>query len=430
MKKLKVHICICLFIIVSLYPSFTLAQEDNGGYVAVTANDPNVKADELKLLLKPLTKDELIVEAQAWQDSLKSKMQEISDIEIQILNLPDDANSADIKEQLVQTSTKLREEKTGVVDRFNIVLDALKLKGGKVDDFKTYIAAVSGIDMSVKDMKDVSALKIRAVGWLKSPQGGLRWLKNIIFFIIILIISYVLAGVFGGITSKAVSKSKKFSDLLKQFFVSIVRKAVWILGAIIALSMLEINIAPLLAGLGVAGFVIGFALQGTLSNFASGLMILIYRPYDVGSVIEAAGVVGVVDAMNLVSTTIKTFDNQIIVVPNGSIWGGVVKNITGSDTRRVDMKFGISYSDDIAKAEKILKDIITSHKLVLKDPEPVVKMHELGDSSVNFVCRPWSKTSDYWNVYWDITRSVKERFDKEGISIPFPQRDVHLYKTE
>jgi small conductance mechanosensitive channel len=154
-----------------------------------------------------------------------------------------------------------------------------------------------------------------------------------------------------------------------------------------------------------------------------------YRPYDVGQVIEAAGMKGKVDSMNLVSTTIKTFDNQIVIVPNGEIWGGVITNVTGSDTRRVDMKFGISYSDDIAKAAKILEEIVSSHELVLKDPEPVVRLHELGDSSVNFVCRPWAKTADYWTVYWDVTRSVKERFDAEGVTIPFPQRDVHIHQT-
>ncbi|MBN2588751.1 MAG: mechanosensitive ion channel [Sedimentisphaerales bacterium] len=432
MKKLKELVFIFALTIVLFFSSFSLAQEADSDYTAVTANEPNVHIEELKLLLKPLTKDELIVEADAWLNLVKSKIQEIGNIEIQILNHPkdtEDQESTELKKQMVVTSTKLQEEKTGLIDRFNVVLDALKLKGGGIDDYKTYIAAVSGIDMSMEDIKDVNALKIRTVEWLKSPQGGMRWLKSIISFVVILVISCILACFVGKVTNRAVNKSKKFSDLLKQFFVSVASKTVFVVGFIMALSMLGIDIAPLIAGLGVAGFVIGFALQGTLSNFASGLMILMYRPYDVGNVIEAAGVVGVVDKMNLVSTTIKTFDNQIIVVPNGSIWGGVIKNITGSDTRRVDMKFGISYSDDIAKAEKILKEIVSSHQLVLKEPEPVVKMHELGESSVNFVCRPWSKTSDYWNVYWDVTRAVKERFDKEGVSIPFPQQDVHLYQT-
>ncbi|MFC1634792.1 mechanosensitive ion channel family protein, partial [Planctomycetota bacterium] len=156
---------------------------------------------------------------------------------------------------------------------------------------------------------------------------------------------------------------------------------------------------------------------------------LIYRPFDVGNIIEAAGIRGKVESMNLVSTTVLTPDNQIVVVPNGKIWGGVITNVTGSDTRRIDMVFGISYTDDIAKASQVLESIVSTHELILKDPEPIVRVHELGDSSVNFVCRPWVKTEDYWTVYWDVTRAVKERFDAEGVSIPFPQRDVHLYKT-
>jgi small conductance mechanosensitive channel len=205
-------------------------------------------------------------------------------------------------------------------------------------------------------------------------------------------------------------------------------RLILLLGLIIAIAQLGIEVAPLLAGLGIAGFVIGFALQDTLSNFASGLMILVYRPFDVGDVIEAGGVMGKVDQMNLVSTMVLTFDNQLLVVPNKQIWGGVIRNVTHQDTRRVDMKFGIGYSDDIPRAEKVLTDIVTSHEKVLKDPEPVIRLHELGDSSVNFVVRPWSKTDEYWDVYWDITREVKRRFDAEGISIPFPQRDVHVYQ--
>ena len=157
-------------------------------------------------------------------------------------------------------------------------------------------------------------------------------------------------------------------------------------------------------------------------------MILFYRPFDVGDVVEvAAGVFGTVNNMSLVNTTILTFDNQTLVVPNNSIWQNVIKNVTAQRTRRIDLVFGIGYSDEIPKAEKILSEIVKGHSAVLKDPEPVVRLHELGESSVNFIVRPWVKTEDYWPVYWDITREVKMRFDAEGVSIPFPQRDVHLF---
>lgn len=131
--------------------------------------------------------------------------------------------------------------------------------------------------------------------------------------------------------------------------------------------------------------------------------------------------------MNLLSTHVKTFDNKMMIVPNNDIWGGVITNATGTNERRVDMVFGIGYDDDIDKAQKILEEIVSQHELVLEEPEPTIRMHELADSSVNFVCRPWARTGDYWTVYWDITRQVKRRFDEAGISIPYPQRDVHLY---
>jgi small conductance mechanosensitive channel len=209
--------------------------------------------------------------------------------------------------------------------------------------------------------------------------------------------------------------------------VSAASNLVIIFGILVALSQLGISLGPLLAGLGVAGFIIGFALQDTLGNFASGMMILLYRPYDVGDLVDVAGVFGKVDKMSLVSTTILTIDNQTVVVPNSKIWGNVIKNVTAQDIRRVDMVFGISYSDDISKAESLLNDILQSHDKILDEPEPIVRVHTLGESSVDFVVRPWVKADDYWEVYWDVTKTVKLRFDGEGVSIPFPQRDVHVY---
>jgi small conductance mechanosensitive channel len=183
-----------------------------------------------------------------------------------------------------------------------------------------------------------------------------------------------------------------------------------------------------LAAIGAAGFVVAFALQDTLSNVASGLLILAYRPFDVGDVVEAADTAGVVEAVSLFSTHIRTFDNKLVIVPNNDIWEGTITNATESDTRRVDMVFGIGYDDDVGKAKEILETVVKEHELVLDEPAPVVQLHELADSSVNFVCRPWARTGDYWTVYWDVTRAVKETFDRSGISIPFPQRDVHVYQ--
>lgn len=266
------------------------------------------------------------------------------------------------------------------------------------------------------------------VDWVQDPDGGIKWGLNILLFFIILFAARIVANIAGRVTATALTASKlKTSDLLRNFFINTIKKVIFFIGLIIALGTVGLDIGPFLAGLGVLGFVVGFALQGTLGNFAAGVMILLYRPYDIGNVISAAGVTGKVSEMSLVSTTLLTPDNQIVVIPNGSIWDGVITNITGNTTRRVDLTFGIGYDDDIEKAEKVLAEIIGSHEKVLKDPAPVIKLHELADSSVNFVCRPWTRTSDYWDVYWDLTREVKMRFDKEGISIPYPQQDTHVH---
>jgi small conductance mechanosensitive channel len=159
-------------------------------------------------------------------------------------------------------------------------------------------------------------------------------------------------------------------------------------------------------------------------------MILFYRPFDVGDTVEAGGVFGKVNHMSLVNTTFLTFDNQTIILPNNLVWSAVIKNVTAQKQRRVDLVFGVSYTDDIPKVERILQEIIKAHDKILDDPEPMIKLHELGDSSVNFIVRPWVESDDYWDVYWDLMRTVKMRFDEEGISIPFPQRDVHLFSQE
>lgn len=253
----------------------------------------------------------------------------------------------------------------------------------------------------------------------------------IVSLLVILGILLVFKGL-SGLARKAVEtalarSSLDLSQLLKDTVVSMTGGTVMLLGLLMALSQVGISLGPMLAGLGIAGFIVGFALQDTLANFAAGAMILVYRPYDVDDFIQVTGASGVVKKMNLVSTTITTFDNQTLVVPNGKIWGDVIKNVTGQHVRRVDMEFGIGYSDDIQKAERILAEAAADHDLVLESPETMVKVNSLGDSSVNLILRPWVKTGDYWNVYWDLTREVKLRFDKEGVSIPFPQQDVHLH---
>jgi small conductance mechanosensitive channel len=196
---------------------------------------------------------------------------------------------------------------------------------------------------------------------------------------------------------------------------------------VIVLSIFGVNITPLFAVLGGASFILAFAMQETLGNLAAGLMIMINKPFDVGDLIDTNGVIGQVEAVSIVSTTVRTLDNQVVILPNSQVWGSIITNVTVSSVRRVDMVFGIGYDDDIETAIDVLEKAVKNHPLILEEPETMIKVHELADSSVNFICRPWTKTEDYWTVYWDLTRQVKEGFDRAGVSIPFPQRDVHLY---
>jgi small conductance mechanosensitive channel len=335
------------------------------------------------------------------------------------------------KVALLERVTVLREERTLLIDNLHAVVDALEAKTLKddtdglavVNDYRRYISTVSGIHV---DVTDTTSAWVSLKGWAMSREGGLRWAINVASFVLILVFTWFVARLLSHITRSAM-KRVRLPVLLEDFLIKSVRWVVMIIGVIWALSALEISIGPLLALVGAAGFILAFAMQDSLSNFASGLMILFFRPFDTGDVVDAGGVSGTVSSMNLVATTIRTFDNKLMVVPNSKIWSDVITNATGVTQRRVDMEFGIGYSDDIDQAQEILEEIVTSHPKALKDPAPLIKMHTLADSSVNFICRPWATPADYWEVYWDVTREVKRRFDEAGIGIPFPQRDVHLY---
>ena len=341
-----------------------------------------------------------------------------------------DPDNADIGTALKNLAVR----HSAYVARLKTVIQVLDRFGLKSANYKAIVLTNSGT-LSVSSFSfDALVLVFRES--VSSLTEALKENAPDIFFGLLMFAAVLLVfRMLSRLTKRAVSaacerSSLDMSQLLTNILVSTSGGIVMIVGILMALSQLGISLAPMLAGLGVAGFIVGFALQDTLGNFAAGAMILIYRPFDVDDFVEVAGASGLVKKMNLVSTTINTFDNQTLVVPNSKIWGDVIKNVTAQTVRRVDLEFVIGYGDDIEKTERVLKDIIGSHEMILKKPEAMIKLHTLGDSSVNFVVRPWVKTENYWDVYWDLTREVKMRFDREGISIPFPQRDVHLYSEQ
>jgi len=354
-------------------------------------------------------------------------VQQISDAQSRVDATPGDAAT---NAELLAAQEKL----DGNIANLSAAIAMLKEVDVNTAEYqKLLIRATGDITTDIFDSEVALGLFAQWIDGLRQwlVDNGPALLFKVLVFLLIVFVFRVLAGFVRRVVRRSVAASKlRLSQLLQRMIVNVAYNGVIVLGLLVALSQLGFELGPILAGAGIVGFILGFALQDTLANFAAGLMILIYRPYDVGDLVEAGGVFGKVSKMSLVSSTILTIDNQTLVVPNGKIWGDVIKNVTAQTERRVDMVFGISYTDDIPHAEKTLEAILREHELVLEDPEPLVRLHELGESSVDFVVRPWVKTDDYWQVYWDITREVKMRFDREGISIPFPQRDVHVFEEK
>ena len=257
-----------------------------------------------------------------------------------------------------------------------------------------------------------------------ATEYGLR----IIAAIAILIIGRIVVGMLTGIVKRLMGKAN-VDETLARFVSSLTRIALMVFVFIAALDQLGVETASFIAIIGAAGLAVGFALQGSLSNFASGVMLIVFRPFKSGDFIEAGGTAGVVDGIRIFNTVLKTPDNKTVIVPNSGITGGNIINYSAQETRRVDMVFGIGYGDDIKKAKEILHKILDDDPRVLKDPAPVVVVGELADSSVNFNVRPWVKTADYWGVYGDVHEKVKLTFDEQGVSIPFPQQDVHMHQV-
>jgi small conductance mechanosensitive channel len=224
-------------------------------------------------------------------------------------------------------------------------------------------------------------------------------------------------------------KKAKLDDVLVDFLSAIVKSLLLLIVIIAALSQLGVDTTSFVALIGAAGLAIGLSLQSSLQNFASGVMLIIFRPFTSDDYVEVAGVEGFVEKITIFTTEIRTTDNKHIIVPNGAIYGGVITNYSAKETRRVDMTFGIGYSDDIKKAKTIMEKILRDDERVLEEPESLVAVSELADSSVNFTVRPWVKTDDYWDVYFDTHEKIKLAFDEAGVSIPFPQMDLHVEKV-
>ncbi|MEQ9823686.1 MAG: mechanosensitive ion channel domain-containing protein [Puniceicoccaceae bacterium] len=273
-----------------------------------------------------------------------------------------------------------------------------------------------------------------------SPEQLNEWLQlaiefsatygiKIILAIVLFLVGKRIASWLSKMTKNALTKGHMDPTLVS--FVGNIVNALLLAAVVIAvLDVVGIQTTSLVAVIGAAGLAIGLALQGSLANFASGVMLIIFRPFRQGDFITAGGESGIVEEVTLFTTSMRTPDNKAIIIPNAAITSGSITNFSAKPTRRVDLVYGVSYNDDLKKVKEVIWDVLNADERILKDPAPTVGLLELADSSVNFAVRPWVNASDYWAVYFDLNETIKLRFDQEGISIPFPQRDVHLFKSE
>ena len=280
-------------------------------------------------------------------------------------------------------------------------------------------AAAGSIDVANVDWWVGLAGKVQELG----TDFGIKALVAIVIFYVGRIIARMVSN---GVRKLMVSQ--EVDKILQSFVSNLIYWALMTFVIIAAINQLGVQTTSLIAIMGAAGLAVGLALQGSLSNFAAGVLIVMFRPYKVGDFIEAAGVSGAVVQVQILTTILKTGDNKQIVVPNSAIMGSIITNYSANETRRVDLTVGVSYDDDLDKVRATIQELIDADERILEDPACQIAVAELADSSVNFAVRSWVKTGDYWGVYFDLTEAIKKRFDEEGISFPFPQQDVHLYQ--
>jgi small conductance mechanosensitive channel len=254
------------------------------------------------------------------------------------------------------------------------------------------------------------------------------WSINIVMALVVFVVGRWLAKAISRLTRKIMRKAS-VEEILINFIGNIVYTALLVVVIIAALDQLGINTASILAVFAAAGLAVGLALKDSLANFAAGVMLVLFKPFKAGDFVEVAGHQGVIEHIRIFNTTLKTGDNREITIPNGNIFGNSIVNYSARDTRRIDLVIGIGYGDDLRKARTLIEEVIKADGRILAEPEPVVMLLELADSSVNFAVRPWVKSEDYWAVRADLLENIKTKFDSNGISIPFPQREIHVYQA-
>lgn len=415
MSRVIVRACVAALVLLAAAKGTSWAAEDNPAAAGPAAPPlpqiaPDTPPEQLGLRLSPLTEADLAAEAQAWQGLLKAKTQEVVELRIALQQATgEEAN------KLTEAIVALSGQRGALSSGLGEILQAWEMKGGnpeKIEPIRKYVSA-AGAEQLRGARLETTLLEFQE--WLLSSDGGVALGRRILVFLGALVVLWVAARMVARLVRRAMRRVN-VSALLREF---VARAAFWgviAAGLLLVLATWGVHVGGLLALVGGASFVLAFAMQNTLSNFAAGLMIMVYRPFDVGDQVEVAGVAGRVEDVSIVSTTITTPDNRVVIIPNGSVWGSVITNATASDTRRVDLVFTIGREDDVERARRVLEEVLAEHPQVLKDPPPDVRLWEFGRDSVRFACEAWTKTANYWSVHGALLRRVKERLDAAGVA--------------
>lgn len=375
---------------------------------------------ELKMMLRPLTKKELESESKEWMALLKKQVAESSQTNLELARLDSSIpENAEKLEALKKRQTEERKKETQLIKHTKTVLNALSDKGGDTKEQEDYIAAiqvVKNVSVNPVDHFNTAATDFRI--WASSREGGGVFIQSCVRFCFILLVFALLGKLVSKLVRRILAREKRGSRMLREFIQKTTWIMVFLLGLIIALSTVGVKVGTMLTALGAGGLIIGFALQDSIANFASGMMIMIHKPFDVDDFILIDGVKGKVERMSFAATTLVTIDNKELVIPNRKAWGNTITNYTGRSVRRLDLYFRVSYSDDIERVTELLRKLAEEQELVLAKPETIVGVHRLSESAVEIFLRPWTRTEDYWPVHWELTKLAKELFDKEGITIP------------
>ncbi len=348
----------------------------------LTVAEPEILPADLKLLVDPLTLDELALEAAGWRDLARAKIIEMNEAELAgretLASARESAGAeegevveSEAADRHFERAAELRDQRAKLLDRLKVVVDEWETKGADVTEYRNYISAVSGIEVDVTDTQ--SAAKT-IMNWAKSEEGGLRLLRQVLIVLGTAIFAWLIGGIISWLVGRGLSVTQTGSKLLRRFLGRWIRRVVALIGFLIGLSAVGINIGPMVAAIGAAGFVIGLALQGTLSNFASGILIMTQRPFDVGDAVETAGVTGKIDSVTLFSTHLTTTDNKQVIVPNNAIWGGNITNATIKNRRRLEIEVDVADTLDIGEALERVKTVLHERDFVLDDPAPSVEL--------------------------------------------------------